>query len=295
MSNGDLQFTTTPDGFAANETAAGVLAGVELAGPQPVGDSDRFFTQLLPVGAKVETFDLEQLEEKLAPYPRRKKGTVHVHDAGSFVDYFLKHCLESSEVFADGARMALVGVVNAHEQSDSGGLLENTAGHGDHRVELELIQSPEWKAWTALDKKAMTQQKFAEHIEDNAADVTHPDSATMLEIAESFHATLGADFKRSERLATGVVQLRYEETQTAKAGHTGDLDIPTEFTLALAPFVGAPLVDVTARFRYRINAGDLTLSYALVRPELVALDAFRDHVAEVREAVPNPVFLGRPA
>ena len=278
-----------------NDTAAAVVAGIEIAGPQPLGNSDRFLTQIVPAGAKVETFDLEELEEKLAPHPRRKVGTVHVQDAESFIGYLAKHGLPESEVFADLARMALVGVVNAHQEAVYDEAQPNKAGHGDHRVALELVNTDAWNAWTGNDKKAMTQQAFAEFIEDRANDVVDPDAATMLEIAQSLIATTGVDFKSAHRLSDGQVKFQYEETTTARAGQQGDIEIPGSFAIAISPFEGSPPVELVARFRYRVSSGGLALFYALRNPQDVAREAFEAYVDTVEESIKQPVFKGRPA
>lgn len=281
----------------SNETAAAVIAGIEIAGPQPIGDSDRFFTQLLPAGGNVKTIDLEALEDELAPHPRRKTGTVHVQDADSFIAYIEKHRLPGTEVFADMSRMKLVGIINAHSESSPADDVEGHAGHADHRVSLELLDTDAWKAWTSKDKTKMEQVAFAEHLEDNAAEVIYPDAATMLEIAQSFQATTAADFKSAQRIDNGTVGFRYEETQTARAGQVGELEIPSAFTIGVAPFEGADKAEVIARFRYRISNGHLTLSYALLDPTGVKRQAFLDHVDAVRGAldlISVPVFQGRP-
>lgn len=288
-----MSFTDHDD--ATSGTAAAILAGIDIAGPQPIGDSVRFFTQLVPGFAKVETIDLDQLEEKLAPHPRRKTGTVHVQDALSFIGYLGKHGLPQSEVFADVARMALVGVINAHEESTLDEALENKAGHGDHRVQFELIYTDAWKAWTERDKKPMNQQQFAEFIEDHANDVIDPDAATMLEIAQSLIATTGVDFKSAHRLSDGQVKFQYEETTQARAGHSGDIEIPGSFAIAISPFEGCPPVELVARFRYRTGSGGLTLFYALRNPGDVAREAFEAYVDTVAESIPQPLFRGRPA
>jgi uncharacterized protein YfdQ (DUF2303 family) len=272
-------------------------AGIEIAEPAPLGNGERFFTQLVPEGASVKVHDLDQLREQLSEHPHRKLGIVHVQDAESFILYVAKHQLEATEVWADGARRGLVGVINAHSESDD--LIdEGTAGHGDHRIQLELVHSDEWKTWTGADKKWMNQVEFAQFLEDNAIDVVdYPgaDAATMLEVAEHFYATQTADFKRSERLDSGAIQLRYEETQQAKAGQAGDLEIPKQFVIGISPYVGGDPVEVTARFRYRIREGHLTMSYALLNSNTIERQAFLDIVQVVRDSVTPPVFLGRPA
>lgn len=284
--------TNTPP---VNDTDAAIQAGIELARPTPLSAAEgRFYTQVVPASAKVQVHDLNQLQQALAEHPHRKTGTVHVHDADSFVEYIEKHGLAATEVWADAARQGLVGVINAHAQTDAPDE-EGLAGHGDHRVLLELIPSEEWKTWTVHDKKWLNQADFAEHLEDNAVNVVDPDAAFMLEVAQSFQATRSADFKAGTRLDNGLVQIRFEETGTATAGQSGDLEIPTAFTVLLAPFVGSAPVEVTARFRYRINGGNLFLSYALLNPGDIARSVFGDIVDSVRSAIEPPVYLGRPA
>ncbi len=234
------------------------------------------------------------LEDKLAIFPRRKTGTVHVQDASSFIEYLAKHALSATEVWADLSRTRLVGVINAHDEASEDRITEGVAGHGDHRVALELLPTKAWQKWTGRDKQWLNQSEFAEHLEDNAVDILNPDAATMLEIAEHFHAAVGADFKSAQRLSDGNVSLRYEETTTARAGQSGDLEIPKTFTVALAPFEGAERVPVDARFRYRINSGKLVLSYALLNVEEIAQRVFLDYVDSVRAEITAPLFQGRP-
>lgn len=292
----DTSSFTNEGGAAANNIAAAVLAGYEMAEPHPIGDDRRFFTQVVADDANLEVVDTIALEaefvDKYGANPRRKKGTVHVQDAESFIRYIEKHGLPETEVYADLSRMALVGILNAHAEAYDD--KEQAAGHGDHRVRLELVHTDAWKAWTGLDKQHLSQQQFAEHIEDRAVDVIAPDSATMLEIAQSLIANIGVDFKSANRLADGQVQFQYEETATARAGHRGELDIPQSFVLGISPFEGCPPVEVVARFRYRVGQGGLKLFYALLNADDIARAAFVDYVDTVAESIDQPLFKGRP-
>lgn len=277
-----------------SDTADAINAGILIGTPSPLDEEHdgRFFSVLVPPGAQHKTIDLDELREATADHPRRKRGTVHVQDAPSFVEYLAKHGQPCTEIYADPGKQKLVAVINDHAQATDDGT--GDAGHRDHRVELELVRTKPWAAWLSKDGKQLTQQQFAEHVEDNAHDVFEPDGATMLEIAQSLYATTGSDFKSAIRLADGNVQFRYEETTTARAGEAGDLEIPLRFELLLAPFEGDDPVQVTARFRYRTRGGELSLSYALLRPEDVEYQAFLRRVEGVRDNVAYPVFLGRP-
>ena len=272
-------------------------AGVLIGDPNPIDPDVDFYTHVVPAGGTVHTVDVQQL---LTPYlsrPRRKTGTVHLHSAESFIDYLKKHAVPETEVYADTARHALVAVINAHQEaeaSEDAVAADLGAGFGDHRVQLELVKTDAWKAWLGKNRQYMPQMEFANHIEDNSIDVVVPDPATVLEIIESFQASTSVEFKSAKRLHSGQVQFDYTETGTARAGENGDLEVPTEFGLELAPFEGGKTYEVTARFRYRINSGNLALSYHLVRPEDILRQAFIDYVQAVENEVTAPVFRGRP-
>lgn len=291
----------SPDDYGDNETAAAVIAGYAMKPkPEALPDGEsRFHLVVRPDGQAPHVIDTDALEldftkkyEKDAAHPIRKKGTVYVQDATSFIEYISKHGLPETEVFADLGGMKLVGVINAHAEAYDD--VEQAAGHGDHRVVLELVQTDAWKAWRGRDKRAQSQEEFAEHLEDRANDVISPDAATMLEIASSLIATTGVDFKSAVRLTDGQVQFRYEETAQARAGENGDLEIPQVFTIAVAPFEGSEPVELQARFRYRIASGNLSLFYALLNPDDIVRAAFVDYVALVAESISQPLFRGRP-
>lgn len=276
------------------ETQAAINAGIALGEPAVIAPG--LVSVVVPDDGTVHQIDTNAHEDKYAARPRRKTGTVRVQDSSSFIAYVSKHGLAESEIYADPAKHALVGVINAHQgTTDDAGVTEAAAGHRDHRVALDLVYTPAWLAWAKKDKVWMGQAEFAEHIEDNVLDVIVPDGATMLEVAQSFHATTGVVFKSATRLHSGEATLNYEESTGASAGEKGDLDIPTEFTLALQPYCGQQeTVELQARFRYRIRGGQLHLSYALAQPDVILRDMFDGLVSHVSDNLPQPLFYGRP-
>lgn len=114
--------------------------------------------------------------------------------------------------------------------------------------------------------KMMPQGAFAEHIEDGLDEIADDGAAMMLELAQTFHANTGVAFKSSTILASGQRQIQYEETTTAKAGQKGDITIPQEFVIGLAPFEGSDAYRVRARFRFAVRDGSLSIGYKLARP-----------------------------
>jgi uncharacterized protein YfdQ (DUF2303 family) len=271
--------------------------------------------EILPVEGTVATVpdgdgslsvvDLERFDR----YPRRAVAQRTVYDVKSFADYLHRHETAATEVYADVQSAHVVGVLDSHHESTEG--LDpirkpGTAGWQDHRITLQLTQSPSWLAWTANDGKFLPQEEFAEFAEMQAVDVRDPSPADLLELAQRLTMTKGVEYESGQRLADGQTQLVYKETVHARAGQRGDLEIPSVLRLALKPYIGGPTYGVTARFRYRLRGTQLVLGYVLERPDLILESAFGDVVESLREgqtttesrpgfeAIDAPVFLGRP-
>lgn len=139
----------------------------------------------------------------------------------------------------------------------------------------------------------MTQVEFAEHIEAGLEEIIEPEAASMLELAQNFHATTDATFRSSTRLQSGEQRLQYDEEVKASAGASGDMTVPTAFLLGLAPFVGEDPYKLAARLRFRVNGGRLTLGYVLDRPDRVRRDAIEQIAERLGVRFPNS-YVGTP-
>lgn len=261
--------------MAETRTEADAIA--ELAGhePQyvPYDEAKAVADILLPPEWTRETVDLERYLDT----PRRTLGTVTVHTADGFAQAFANLAFTDGEggvnIYADEEKMSLVAVLNDD--------VPGTAGWRDHRISLQLRPTEEWAAWKAIDRQLVEQARFAEHVEDRLGDITAPDSATVLEMAQTFEATASAQFRGGARLKSGARSLTYTEEVDAAAGQGGSIEVPDRLELAIAPFLGAPRYAVTARFRFKVEREGLKLGVVLDRPaevERQAFRAFRDEV-----------------
>ncbi|MEU8329833.1 DUF2303 family protein [Micromonospora sp. NPDC048839] len=223
--------------------------------------------------------------------PRRKKGTVNVRDAASFLAYYDKHASPTAEVYADRDRNTITAILDAH--TAHGGQPE----WQQHRVTLTLRHSDAFKAWQGISGNLLTQTQFAEFIEDHRADVHDPTAADLLELAQTFQATTKVSFKSSTMLKSGQRQLAYVEQIDAAGGQRGDLLIPDYLQLAIAVYEGATVADtVTARLRYRIDGeGRLRIGVILDQLTDVIATAFEGVISEIDAQVPVPVLRGTPA
>lgn len=200
--------------------------------------------------------------------PRRKTGTITVRDRSSFVEYWNKHAnLDAAEVYANIDADVILAVLDAHTSS--------AAGWGRHRLVYRLHRSRAWNTWAEHDGRLMSQTEFAELLEANLPHIAEPDGAELLELAQTFTAHTAVSFKSGALLANGARELIYSEEVEASGGRGGKkIVIPKQITLVIPVYEESLPSTVTARFRYRINNGDLRLGYVL------------DQAAEHRKPVP---------
>lgn len=220
--------------------------------------------------------------------PERKRGTVRVLDAPSFCEYFTLFHDENSRVFADETKSCVLAILDYHATGD------NAPRWGQHRVELTLRHSEEWTRWSGKDGERMSQMEFAEFIEDNGPDIVTPDAASMLEIARDLSAKIDADFASAVRLQNGSVQFKYSEQVKGTYG-SGQMEVPERFTIAIPVHIGADRVLLTARLRYRINAGKLTFWYDLLRADQIERDAFMAVHDSIGKRLGVTIINGTPA
>ncbi|KMS79077.1 hypothetical protein ACH49_13545 [Streptomyces leeuwenhoekii] len=219
--------------------------------------------------------------------PTRKAGTTTVRDAQSFLAYWDKHHDDASEVYADNDRLTVTAVLDAH-QADG-------ARWAGHRLHLALRETEAWKQWMRFNGELMSQEDFAEFLEDHLPELLEPSAADMLEIAQSFQAAQKVDFQSATRLSSGQRQFQYVETATTKAGQKGQLTVPETFVVGLVPFEGSDGYRLTARLRYRIGQQGLRLGYKLERPDEIRKTAFADVVKAIGEQIDVPVMNGTAA
>jgi uncharacterized protein YfdQ (DUF2303 family) len=247
----------------------------------PDGTHERFRTEALPLRS-----------------PRLKASRL-LEDLDTFISFLERHESEFTEVYASKQSLRFHAVIDGAASNMEAE--DERFGREAFNAVFSLRATESWKAWTGISGKFLAQSEFAEFIEDWADDVHAPDSATVLEIAQSLQASSGVEFSSSRRLDSGEVQFGYTETIKARAGQRGDLTIPKELTLALQPFEGVnelqgkvTRVPVTARFRYRINDGDLRLGVKLIGLDRIIETFWAKIVEEVRSRATSPVFIGLP-
>lgn len=266
-----------------SDVAAALAAARPLHETVPAG-LDAAELLVHPDDVDTSLHDVEQYQ----PYPTRQRGNRVALTADGFLNMVERFTTEDSPctVYADIDRCELLAILNDDKHLDT--------GWRDHRVTYTPQATPEWKLWVG-GQGLGNQERFAAVIEEGETDIVTPSATTMLEIAETFHASTTAKFKQAGRSRDGRTQLVYEEEIEATAGE-GMVEIPTSFTVRVRPFYGAQPVDVECKLRYRVIRGDLTIGYTINRPDEIRRQSFQTDVLDhIGAELEFPVVDGLPA
>lgn len=261
-------------------------ANTEAPEPYVLGGDTSIIVRTVRNDENIRTIDLE----KLLVEPRRARGTATITDPADFISYVNRLRDDRTTVWADEKTRRITAVFNDHADAADG-----SAGWRDHTASLAMQIDPDWTEWMDVDGKLGSQEWFANFLEDHARTIVSPDAATMFEVARGFQARTNSAFSRAIRVDNGDVQLTWTEETEAKVNSAtkGTLEVPQLFTVRLAPFVGVPASEVTARLRWRLRDGTLGIGFSLLRPDLVMREAFQDVLSTIRDAVDStPVLLG---
>lgn len=268
---------TSIEDVSANATAT-LRAGIALGKPRQ-HPGHKAYT-LVPTGARLELLPEE------AERPSRIKRHPQFDEALSLVAYFNRFADKASTLIADLSTSTVRGIID-HSQEEGG------ARYHDHLATFQAKHSPEWLLWVGSNGKKMDQVQFAQFIEDNAPDVGTPSATQLYEMALKFEAVKTGDFKSAIRLDNGSATIGYKDETVGTAGG-GTIAIPKEFGLLIPIYQGQEKESVTARFRYRLNGGELTLWYDLLRIENIKRAAFESIIEGIASGTGHEVLKGRP-
>ena len=236
-----------------NQNAQIILdAGAALAGV-------KFHDVFAPYATVPPGYKIEDME-RLLPGPTRKRATVSMTTADSFIAYTKKHgsldeCVIYANISAEKSLCIFHGIINDNSA--------DAAKWRDHRCTFAPALSVEWTRWTLNNSAQMTQAAFATWLEDNLGDIANvvgmPTGAQMLTMALAFEANAEKKLKSRINLQSGGVRFEYVEDET-KDTRTS-MEVFQRFTLGLPVFDGSSdAYPVEARLKYRDNGGKVMLS-----------------------------------
>lgn len=266
-------------------------AGAELAlkgvtTPQIIKtESGRQFLVLPSTGGSATAQDVTERGAMLSPEPKWIEQSVTVQTTDSLVEYLNRFKGGDTSLFADIENNRIVAVLDYHGSE--------TAARGVHQAALNLPFSVEWGVWTGIDGKMMGQLEFARFLEENAADISAPAAADLLEVCRDLQANRKVNFTKAVRTASDNENFEYTDETTATT-RKGGIEIPSQFQLRIPVYFGGQTYAIAAFLRWRVEEGEgLKLGVKLHNREHVRQAVFRDVVMEAAENTGLPAYFGR--
>lgn len=218
-------------------------------------------------------------------------------DVGSFKAYLARYSTPATTVWLDDKENKAVAILDDHRAAvgDPDDAAVGYPGWGRHRAHLELAPAPEWRAWTSLHRNQVPQVQFAEIIEEFAGTMITPDPEDMLRVAQSIVVNSNGQVSSRVSLRDGAINLVVAEQLEATAGtKETPLEIPQKIAFRARRWVGdTEAVPMTARLRWRVNAGKLTLGIVIDRLDVVEED-HRSRLLALLAETGRAVFTGTP-
>jgi uncharacterized protein YfdQ (DUF2303 family) len=183
----------------------------------------------------------------------------------------------NSRIYVDQETVSAVGVLDDHQSKGGDDL--TLASWCDHRVVYKCPYSRQWEAWMMMDRRKVNQIEFAEWLEDRTQDVSEPSGTDLLALCLDLQIHRRVVYGSARRLETGEHSFSYTEDN-----ETGTVQIPATITLGIPVFQDGTNYAITARFRYRLVEGNLTLWFELVEPQKYVEDAFNEVIEAVKAA-----------
>ena len=219
----------------------------------------------------------------LQPYPA---AAIIVDEREALAAYVNRFAEPGTILVADVDAGVVAALIDYHLEPQEMGA---ATGPRLHTAELRLRPSEEFARWDGFEGELHPQAEFARFLEENACDILHPESATMIEIAHDLSAMEGVKFASKVDLRNGNRRFHYEnETKV-----DGDIVIPARFTLNIPLYAGEAPIALEALFRYRVAGSGLVLGFEWRRVEYLKLSHFKQIAFAVAESTGRPVYLGR--
>jgi uncharacterized protein YfdQ (DUF2303 family) len=237
---------------------------VEAAGRLPVKietDDGRTLLALPGINGSYVLHDATVPNAAEVPLPKVLRQSVAIQTSGSLKAYVNRFKNSDSMLFADIGANVITAVIDYHEEPMDD---EPKALHGVHVATLTLPYSKEWETWLRLNEKLMGQVDFANFLEENGMDFLEPSGGELLDICRDLQVTGSKHFEGSVRDGS-LVKFTYKKDEGATTSL--DMELPSEFMIAIPVYFDEPPVQIRCLMRRKIDDGDLSLGYKMIRVE----------------------------
>lgn len=282
----------------------------------------------LPSGRSVHDLTKHHIAAAEHFQPTRRRGTAHLQDLQSLIDWSNRFKGDTSALFAnaDMSHPTLTCIADYHAAGphtlDVQG--DRAARHCAHRAIYDFPISDEFRDWLKISGKPLGKDEMGNFIEDHAKDIMDPTPAILagkitdknaswenrlietaaqiegkfgqltqlLAMSKKFQVFETSDLKVVSNRDTGEAEIQFlNEHKTA----TGEkLNIPNLIIIAIPVFEGGALYRMPVRFRYRKSGNAVNFILSVYNPEKAFKSAFDEAVTIATTETELPVFTGKP-
>lgn len=223
--------------------------------------------------------------------PQFIKQDVMLQDVESFTAYVNAFKLHNTLIFANiqGNACRFVAAIDYHEPGPDG-----RPGRVTHRAAMGTEFTPEWADLMDFDGFEFDQVTFAEFLEQRVKLFVEPIGANLLELVQNLHGASNVRFSSAMRLQSGAHRFHFDgEVELRGQAGGGDIELPKELRLGIAPFVGLTMYSVQVRLKYRIKEHKLVIWYEVVDKQHIVRDAIMELVCLVKDKTGLTPMIGQ--
>ncbi|MCB1424076.1 MAG: DUF2303 family protein [Nitratireductor sp.] len=235
---------------------------------------------LLPGGALAH---LDALDPVL---PKHIEQGVTFDDPDSFCRYVNDFKVAHTRGFGSLEHNKIKAVIDYHDHA------EKTRQYMAHDATLLMPMDLDWVRWRQIDNQPMTQMDFAYFLEEMAHTVAKPDAAQLMEIATDLKVLRDTKATTVHRLQDGTNELSFSENDQTQNARGRKIKIPEEIIIAAPVHFGGPVLNATAKFRYRMQSGVVHFIIAIMNRKKHEQEAFKQALADIETATKVPFLLG---
>lgn len=265
---------------------------------------------LVPKGMDLQS--LKSLHDEWRTSPERRRGEAKLLDAASFIAHTNRFKDDDTAIFCSPSEEnpRFLSILDYHRAGPPN--TGEAARWGCHRGSFAPALHDVWKAWKAVDGKAMEQGAFATLIEDRILDIAMPpeqeDGASaalvtalggrvgtqsdLLANARRMRVTEQAEATNAQVLETGDTEIIYRSE--LRDGHGQPLRIASCFSVMAPVFEGGPAYRLWLRIRIRRAEHKVMWTVHRWRPDLILRHAIDEMMHEIEEETGCPVLRGMP-
>lgn len=262
------------------------------------------------IGEGYSEIDLAKEADKWRSFPRRRTGTATALTLQAFSDLVERHKDSDSAIFANLFNLtepSLTAVIDYHTTGDD--IDTPRPRFGQHRIVHKFPLSVEWRQWAAMNSKEMSQQVFADWLDEHLPELASPTDAEraqyeddlgltfgtpreILQLSRGLQVNVASTIVNVVKPQSGAGSIVFQEEHQDTEGKP--IKVPGLVMLGIPLFFGGAQIRVPVRLRYQIKEKKLVWTFVLHRSQQIVHEALLGCLSEVERATGLPIYEGAP-